>query len=669
MEQVQILNNGDSLYSIRTKINNNFEIVNDSENINYDPMETGLMADNVQHAIDNLAKRINGLNRFCINNGNVTNDQEDLLRSTNSILSFKVGNPYSNLVATKSDGTTFVRGTIPQQELASYNDGTYNIFVDENLVEILSNNILTTGQESLAVNNDVLYDSINLEAKQYKQNGLKATMISNNQQGVGLYSICSNNNIKVIVGGYGYIASSTDGINWTQRTLSVPITTHINDVIYTGTSFVAVGQNLVTCRSTDGINWSVILNGSSTNTVHFHCVAKGNDRIVAAGSTSSHAYSTDDGRTWTTVGNMGYNNIQGIAFGAGKFVEVGDSGYIGTSTNGVDWTPLIMGKPTHFTCVRYMNNEFVATGRGGKIFRSQDGTSWTEITTNITTDILDINLYNGVYCAVGTIGTIYTSTDLSNWSKIPTDVTDMLLGVENNYIVGGGGLKYILEQDNTWVPYTKVPLGTVTISNSTITNVYTYPYNYTPYNGMVANATTYGLMRTASVEDEVDCGCTDAGITPSNLYKLENFRLANTTYGVGQTVGCPYHHDLQLKCVLTGTTSGESLNTGGKLQVGQLISDGTVTWQVQNKVSFKGVAFYELYGDVTIDVPSQILDALDDIVGDEEYDTQLRSNVTTYSETMDEIIGQQNTSTVYDEQELDQLSEVEQLADEIIGEE
>ncbi len=581
MKEIQTFNNGESLHSIRNKINENFETVKDSRNIAYDAIETGMLADNVQDAIDSLGKRINGLNRFCVNEGNYTDDVEDLLGYSGTNLQFKVGGNYPNVLATKSDGTTFVRGTVLQQELASYSDGTYNIFVDENLVEILGNNILTKGQESLAVNNDVLYDSVNLEAKQYKQNGLKATMISNNQQGVGLYGICSNDNIKIIVGGYGYIASSVDGINWTQRTLSIPITTHINDVIYTGTSFVAVGQNLVTCRSTDGISWSVILNGSSTNTVHFHCVAKGNDRIVAAGSTSSHAYSTDDGRTWTTVGNMGYNNIQGIAFGAGKFVEVGDSGYIGTSTNGVDWTPLIMGTQTHFTCIRYMNSEFIATARSGKIFRSQNGTSWSEIPTNITTDILDINLHNGVYCAVGTVGTIYTSTDLSNWTRIRTDVTDMLIGVENNYIVGGGGLKYILEQDNTWVPYTKVPLGTVTISNSTITNVYTFPYNYTPYNGLLATAQTYGLLRVAAVEDEVDCSCNDAGITPSNLYKLNNFRTANTQYQAGDTVGCPYHHNLQLKCTTAGTTSSDKLDTSVQLKKDDTIQDGTVVWTVE----------------------------------------------------------------------------------------
>lgn len=97
----------------------------------------------------------------------------------------------------------------------------------------------------------------------------------------------------------------------------------------------------------------------------------------------------------------------------------------------------------------------------------------------------------------------------------------------------------------------------------------------------VATPTTYGLMRVAAPEDEIDCSCNDASITPANLYDLSNYRRANTEYQVDDKVGCPYHHNLQLKCIEAGTTSSEALNTKGTLLPETTITDGTVVWEVE----------------------------------------------------------------------------------------
>lgn len=59
MKEIQILNNGESLYNIRTKINNNFETVKNSENIVYNPDKTNIVANNVQDAIDRIGNKIN----------------------------------------------------------------------------------------------------------------------------------------------------------------------------------------------------------------------------------------------------------------------------------------------------------------------------------------------------------------------------------------------------------------------------------------------------------------------------------------------------------------------------------------------------------------------------------------------------------------------------------
>lgn len=98
----------------------------------------------------------------------------------------------------------------------------------------------------------------------------------------------------------------------------------------------------------------------------------------------------------------------------------------------------------------------------------------------------------------------------------------------------------------------------------------------------VATPTTFGLMRVAAPTDEIDCSCNDASITPANLYDLSNYRRANTEYNVDDKVGCPYHHNLQLRCTVAGTTSSEALNTKGDLEANEIIVDGTVTWRVED---------------------------------------------------------------------------------------
>ena len=96
-----------------------------------------------------------------------------------------------------------------------------------------------------------------------------------------------------------------------------------------------------------------------------------------------------------------------------------------------------------------------------------------------------------------------------------------------------------------------------------------------------ATPATYGLVRVAAVEDEQNCQCEDAAITPANLYDLNNYRKASTAYKVGDVVACPYHAELMLKCTQAGTTSTGSLDTTSAT-LGKVYTDGGVKWEVIN---------------------------------------------------------------------------------------
>ena len=60
-----------------------------------------------------------------------------------------------------------------------------------------------------------------------------------------------------------------------------------------------------------------------------------------------------------------------------KYVAVGGSGTILTSSDGISWTSRTSGISNSFYGVTYANSTFVAVGDSGTIITSSDGTSWT----------------------------------------------------------------------------------------------------------------------------------------------------------------------------------------------------------------------------------------------------------------------------------------------------
>lgn len=135
-----------------------------------------------------------------------------------------------------------------------------------------------------------------------------------------------------------------------------------------------------------------------------------------------------------------------------------------------------------------------------------------------------------------------------------------------------------------WVQTHLAPVGEVYLDGAgKVTAVSTYPYNqngYTVNSNTVATPSTFGLVRTAAVEDEMDCSCSDASVTPSNFMKVGDYRIASKAYAVGERVRCLYHADFYLVCTKAGTTSADALDTR-EVTNGQSVSDGSVVWQVR----------------------------------------------------------------------------------------
>ena len=76
------------------------------------------------------------------------------------------------------------------------------------------------------------------------------------------------------------------------------------------------------------------------------------------------------------------------------------------------------------------------------------------------------------------------------------------------------------------------------------------------------------------------------------------------------------------------------------------------------------------YVDKIINIPNGNVDItiLDEILGSEEIDNQLRQRAINISNACDEIICQLNTSSVYEETELDSIDSFSLIVNNIIGE-
>jgi hypothetical protein len=225
--------------------------------------------------------------------------------------------------------------------------------------------------------------------------------------------------------GVSRILTSTDGITWVSSSTPVPNNTGFDDLAFGNGVFVGsagLGTNRV-MRSTDGVNWVTCgLGGINWTDVHYanglfmlvannagnnqvqtspdgvswttrtdapdmgsNALAYGNGRWVVVGAGGNRAaYSTDDGTTWTSPStDLSSYTFRDVAFGAGQFLAVGDSGALLTSVDGDTWTAQTAPVVRTWWSVAYGHGMFVVgstTTSGVRLLTSRDGVSFTVVT-------------------------------------------------------------------------------------------------------------------------------------------------------------------------------------------------------------------------------------------------------------------------------------------------
>ncbi|MDP1579613.1 MAG: M12 family metallo-peptidase [Candidatus Didemnitutus sp.] len=241
-----------------------------------------------------------------------------------------------------------------------------------------------------------------------------------------LYGFHYVNGLYVALGSLGAIFTSTDTITWTPRntgTLHQDGSSGLQFVAYSGERLMAVGTGGTVTTSTDGITWTAGTVGTGDD---LNGVAFAFGKFHAVSQTSGRVYSSSDGTTWTSVASSS-NTLRAIVFGAGRLVSGGTGGVMSTSTDGLNWSSVSTGSSNTIIGLDYVNNFFYAACTGGVLLRSSNGTSWTviDIATN-NSNLQSVAYGNGLYVVPGQSGVtgraLLTSTDGLNWTQRITGV-------------------------------------------------------------------------------------------------------------------------------------------------------------------------------------------------------------------------------------------------------
>lgn len=271
----------------------------------------------------------------------------------------------------------------------------------------------------------------------------------------------------IVYGGDKFVAvGDTDGAQviysytgreWSLGNLSSDV--ELKKVAYGNGKFVAAGKRRdatayeVWCSS-DGIDWEECEIPQKTYAKPYgHSVAYGNGKFVI--SDLKCIYISTDGKNWTEKAHE--ESRETVRFTGNKF-------YIGqySSTDAITWIKNgIYSKFTNINGVAYGKGKYIATGHftgKAKIYSSVDGINWTEEEKNITGQIFKLYYRNGIFIAEGRQDIadenffIMISKDGANWYSVrEINYTDAEIAFNEKTMImaHSGGIRIIFFKTET----------------------------------------------------------------------------------------------------------------------------------------------------------------------------------------------------------------------------
>jgi hypothetical protein len=231
------------------------------------------------------------------------------------------------------------------------------------------------------------------------------------------------------------VASDVPSTAWTRRMSGLPYA--LNDVLWNGTQFVAVGQDGKILTSVNGIDW--VARDSHTDAELVAVANLGSD-VVAVGYGATVLLSTDDGASWAIkhAGDRAW--LSAVAITPAQIVVggmdqvTGDAFVMRSADRGESWT-VVNGMPQsgHFlTDLVHAGGLFVAatdafsSSSDARVMVSADGATWNEIVLRDEVAASYAILHDGSqFVAAGSESTVFVSADGFNWTELETPVQDV----------------------------------------------------------------------------------------------------------------------------------------------------------------------------------------------------------------------------------------------------
>lgn len=223
--------------------------------------------------------------------------------------------------------------------------------------------------------------------------------------------------------------------DWTNRLSGLPY--GLNDVIWDGVVFIAVGSRGTVLTSADGIAWASIESGTDED---LSKIAFYGSDIYAVGD-EIIMHSTDHGASWTVKDRPMEAILQAVAINSSQVVAGGYRRSWSTAINlisedrGDTWQTFDSwpNEDMQMNDLVYQDGLFVAStpspeGLDARVTVSSDGKMWNEIAVSDESEwaVPHTIFHDGSqFILAGFEGTVFTSPDGFNWTQLQTPVRDV----------------------------------------------------------------------------------------------------------------------------------------------------------------------------------------------------------------------------------------------------
>jgi hypothetical protein len=203
-----------------------------------------------------------------------------------------------------------------------------------------------------------------------------------------LNDIIWDGTVFIAVGNGGTVLTSADGIDWVARDSGTDAT--LSAVATFETDIFAVGDEVVLLSTNHGENW---ITKAMPDSFVLGAVAVNSSQVVVGGRVpgtlqTSMMISEDRGDTWQTVDSTADNSywFRDLIYRNGLFVATTEKIYIGpggdarvqVSSDGKSWHEVVvLHEGLGLSAITHDGSQFVATGIFGAVFTSFDGFNWT----------------------------------------------------------------------------------------------------------------------------------------------------------------------------------------------------------------------------------------------------------------------------------------------------